>query len=560
MPSQQLSPSQLSQELNWRLSRVDPRYFFKELWHIPVVGVGAKRFDLFAYQEEVLDTLHDSDFMIGLKARQIGMTTVVGGYAFWSAFFYDNQPWLAVSKNQDGAIKILRRILYGYDRLPNWLKQRNPVVSRSQTYVEFSNGSSIEAVPSVASTGRGDSVYGAILDEFAFMDYPAEVFAAIQPLVYGKLIIISTANGMGNMFYDTWVDSQQFDSAWRAMFFGWDAVPSRTQEWYEKTKLKFRGQEWLFFQEYPFTAEEAFAKSGRVAFGSDLLADLDFSEPAYWEWLDQEQMFVPTDVPSPTALRLWEEPVVEVDSSWPDVVLRKPNYVIGVDVALGLEHGDYTAVTVWNANVGEQVASMYGHFPIENLHDFLWDLGKWYYWALIIPERNASGIAPIMNLYNMRYPRLYRPKRLASRNQQRSTDFGWATTTQSKPKMVLDMIHALRNGAVQIHDPIFRQEASVFVADGKGSYAATDGKHDDFIMSTLVGWQGVLDVGRFPPIFHMPDNHPVTFDEFFSQGEKSKLSGSPLDAMLVGGQSVLPQPKTAYFLHPKNLVRRRDRS
>lgn len=520
------------------------------------MGVGAKQFDLFDYQQEVLDTLIEDDFMIGLKARQIGMTTVVGGYAFWDAFFFENHPWLAVSKNQDGAQKILRRILYGYDRLPAWLKLRNPVVARSASYVEFANGSSVEAVPSVASTGRGDSVYGAILDEFAFMDYPAEVFAAIQPLVYGKLIIISTANGMGNMFYDTWVDSQEPDSAWRAMFFPWSAVPSRSKEWYDKTKLKFRGQEWLFFQEYPSSAEEAFAKSGRVAFGSDLLAELDFCDPTFFEWDDAGQRFVPTSNPSPVALRVWQEPTIEVDPVWNDVVLRKPNYVIGVDVALGLEHGDYTAVTVWDANNRRMVASMYGHFPIEDLHNFLWDLGEWYYWALMIPERNASGIAPLVNLWNLRYPRLYRPKKMASRNTTRGTDFGWVTSVQSKPKMVLDMIQALRENAVDIHDPIFRQEASVFVADGKGSYAATEGKHDDFIMATLVGWQGVLDVGRFPPIYTVPDNHPVTFDEFFSQGEKPRFTGSMLDAMNVGGHSVTIAPKVGFLMHPANLIKR----
>jgi hypothetical protein len=285
MSEQKSTVSQIQQELQFRLASKDPRFFFQNLYFIPVIGVGAKLFELRPFQDEVLQTLIDEDLMIGLKARQIGMTTVTAGFAFWDAFFNENHPWLLISKNEDGAKKMLARILYAYDRLPKWLRERrgHRLVSRTQTLITFENGSSIEALPSVASTGRGDSVYGAVMDEFAFMDYASEVFAAVEPLVYGKMILISTANGMGNRFHEVWVDSSETDSPWRGMFFPWHVVPERDDAWYDRRWLKYRGQEWKFFQEYPSSPEEAFAKSGRVAFTYDLLKDLQWREPSFFE-------------------------------------------------------------------------------------------------------------------------------------------------------------------------------------------------------------------------------------------------------------------------------------
>ena len=191
----------------------------------------------------------------------------------------------------------------------------------------------------MSSTGRGDSVYGVILDEFAFMEYGNEVFAALEPLVYGKMIVISTANGMGDRFHEIWLESEKDDSPWAGIFYAWDVVPARDEDWYNRKKLSFRGQEWYFYQEYPANPEEAFAKSGRTVFGVDVLSYLPWEEPkAYFEW-DADGGFYETSEPSPFALRVWEEPFV-LRHEEHEYVIQQPNYVIGVDVAEGLDHGD----------------------------------------------------------------------------------------------------------------------------------------------------------------------------------------------------------------------------
>lgn len=549
-----VTPTELKHELDVRRSRADVRWFLRNFYYIPVIGTGPALFDLRDYQEEIINVIENEELIVSLKARQIGMTTVTVGYAVWDALFHDNHPWLLVSKNEGGAKKMLERALYGYDRLPAWMRSKLPQIkSRTQTAVEFDNGSKLEAVPSVSSTGRGDSVFGVVLDEFAFMEYSNEVFAALEPLVYGKMIIISTANGMGDRFHEIWLESEKDDSPWFGIFYAWDVVPSRTQDWYDRKKLSFRGQEWYFYQEYPENAEEAFAKSGRTVFGVDILAYLPFQEPkAYYEW-DGDGGFDPTNQPSAYALRVWEEPYVHRHEEH-DYVVQQPNYVIGVDVAEGLEHGDYTTITVWDANYDEMVASLVAHIPLEDLDELLYDLGKWYFWALLAVERNNQGIAVLVGLQRMRYPRMYRSASLARRQQKRSLDIGWVTSKQSKPKMITDFIASLRQQEVLMYDHRFFDEAQTFVMDGKGGYSATPGKHDDFILATLIGWQGVMEVGKYPLVWKDYTNKPLTFGEFFALGKSKQHQGHFLDAPLGREQ---PAPAKQGFMVTSANIRKR---
>lgn len=553
--SQIATPTELKRELEFRRSQEQVKWFLEKFYHIPVIGTGPALFELRDYQSEIIDVIETADLIVSLKARQIGMTTVTVGYAVWDAMFHDNHPWLLVSKNEGGAKKMLERAAYGYDRLPAWLKQRLPqITSRTQTVLEFDNGSRIEAVPSVSSTGRGDSVFGVILDEFAFMEYSSEVFAALEPLVYGKMIIISTANGMGDRFHEIWLESQKSDSPWHGIFYAWDVVPSRDQDWYDRKLLSFRGQEWYFYQEYPADPEEAFAKSGRTVFGPGVLEYLDWQEPVkFFEW-DGDGGFHETSNPSAYALKVWAEPFVERDPEF-GYVTQQPNYVIGVDVAEGLEHGDFTVVKVFDANTDTEVAVLHALFPLEDLDDFLYDLGQWYFWALIAVERNNQGIAVLVGLQKARYPRLYRSMSLARRQNTRSLDIGWVTSKQSKPKMITDFIAALRKQEPMLYDEAFLEESHTFVMDGKGSYAATPGKHDDNIMATLIAWQGVMEVGKYPHVWKDLRAKPLTFAEFFSLSEPKNKKGHPLDRPL-GRDNVNYEPRRGFMLTEANKRKR----
>jgi hypothetical protein len=221
---------------------------------------------------------------------------------------------------------------------------------------------------------------------------------------------------------------------------------------------------------------------------------------------------------------------VETDEE--DRVIRLPNYVIACDPAEGLDHGDFTAITVWNANTNECVASMRSHVPIDELGDLLARLGYWYHNALIGIERNNHGMVPIVHLTKHdRYPRMYRMPKLGRqiRDEVRRLDYGWTTSSRTKPKMVADFIQGLREGHIEVHDERFLIESQTFVADGRGGYGATAQNHDDLMVATLIGWQLVRDVGSYPPIYFHDGPHITTFGEVMALVSQDPEPGFFLD-------------------------------
>ncbi len=531
-------------------SKISKDFWFANYYQIPVVGKGPQLFVPRDYQKHIANRIDGTKLIIGLKARQIGWTTIGVACALHDALFNVEHPWLFVSKNEDAATKMLDKAKYAYNRLPGWMQKDLPrLESYTQTTMTFDNGSRIESVPATASTGRGDSVYGALLDECGFMEYAEEIWGAVEPLVYGPAMLFSTANGMGNFFHEVWLDAQREDSVWEGIFYPWNVVPERTQDWYDHAKRSFRGREWLFYQEYASTPEEAFARSGRVAYARDLIDDcFERVDPEErWQWLPGapgQALMLEPDEEADIEIEIWKKPYIERDEHRRP--LFEPNFVVGCDVAEGLEHGDFTYVNVFDANTGEQMASSKSAIPISYLDGLLAWLGEYYMDALMVVERNMAGLLPIDRLHRDHwYLRLYRMDSVA---QQRSGDrtprYGWYTDRGSKPKMVNDFIFALAENRVLLHDPDFLLEAQTFVADGKGGYAATSNNHDDVIMGTLLGWQGVLDVGEYPITWIDDETLPATHDDFdkLAYPEPSNTAGDVLNTPL-GQPSIEPIKK-----------------
>lgn len=543
------------QTLEWKRCAESAEYFFENYYYIPVVGIGPRLFKLRDYQRETLGSIHERDHIVSLKARQIGMTTILVGYALWYSIFHNDSPWLFISRNEGAAQKMLQRAKYAFIRLPKWMKDKiGKPVSETQGMLEFQNGSYLESIPATGGTGRGDSVYGVIMDEVGFMDYGEEIWAAVEPLVYGKYFLISTANGMGNFFHEIWLDSERDDSVWRGLFFPWFVVPSRDEAWYETRRLAHRGRDWYFYQEYPSTASEAFAKSGRLAFPLDLMDYCEWNAPVqYYEWDGERLTLVDDPENYDVVLEVWEEPYTLVDDD--GLLVQQPNFAVACDVAEGLEHGDYTVVKVLDLNTGEEVASSRSHIPVELVGAFLEHIGYWYYTAIIGVERNNHGLVPIVWLQEHLYPRLYRVKEMGRRERKRIRDYGWHTSIKTKPKMVKDFLRALRDREVIMHDKEFMYEAQTFVSNGRGSYDATAGKHDDTIMAMLIGWQLYEDSERFPIVWRDTTERPLTFDQVFEFGERQLPRGildTPIgDVAPTGGIT------RSFFVKPENLNRQK---
>ena len=87
--------------------------------------------------------------------------------------------------------------------------------------------------------------------------------------------------------------------------------------------------------------------------------------------------------------------------------------MVSCDSSEGLEHGDFSTIVVADADTGERVATMRNRLSIHYLGPVLEVLGYWYHTALIIVERNASGLVPLEYLRQVGYPRMYRQMDIA---------------------------------------------------------------------------------------------------------------------------------------------------
>lgn len=540
-------------ELAFRKALADKVWFLENFWQVVDPDKMAfTTFKLRDYQRQDMEWIVRSmktkreRHIVG-KARQIGLTTEISAGAVHDMIANKNHPWVVASQTESDAKETLgERVKEPYIMLPEWFKEMLAKRYKVSAFLEndttesmrFANGSRILSVPSTSRAGRSKVVWGVILDEASHMENAAEVFTAMDPMCYGPLYLISTGNGMGNFFHETWVDSDRHDSEWAQHFHAWDVVPGRDRKWYESEKRKYRGQLWRFYQEYPASPEEMFAKTGLAVLPMDLLRDeQEWMDPRYkidldlywqefrdWE-TPVEAEIMEEDTEAPNELWVWEWPTVERD---PDkgFALRPPNYVIFCDTAEGLVHNDRTSITVINANTLEEAASYRGWWPIEDLGELLNYLGRWYYNALLLPERNNQGILPIEQLRkNHGYPRLHRMGQLASIPKGEKTPrYGWVTSKATKPKMVHEFIKGLRDGHIALHDVRFLEEAATFIRHDNGAFAASGENYDDHVISHLGAWQGALMVDQYPIVWEDTEGiRPVTWGEIIEWDDEEEV-------------------------------------
>ena len=174
-------------------------------------------------------------------------------------------------------------------------------------------------------------------------------------------------------------------------------------------------------------------------------------------------------------LTVWEKPE------------RWNGYVLGVDTAEGLGHGDYSCIQVLDVKKGEQVAVWHGRIPPDELAVEVYRIGIWYGNALCCVESNNHGLTTIVQLRQLGYPKLFRQRSLNSETNRISQEYGWRTTRTSKPLMIDDLAQALKNEELVLHCDSTLAELRTFVRNDKGGMSGSP--YDDRVMSLALANQ-----------------------------------------------------------------------
>lgn len=134
----------------------DPIYFMRNFMVVQHPKKGRVPFDLYDYQEEMVEVLKDNRYSILLTGRQLGKTITAAAYLLWYAMFVPDATILIVANKGDQALEIMDRIRFAYKELPEHIKAG--VEEFNKGSLVFDNGSRIISRATSADSGRGLSV------------------------------------------------------------------------------------------------------------------------------------------------------------------------------------------------------------------------------------------------------------------------------------------------------------------------------------------------------------------------------------------------------------------
>lgn len=221
----------------------DPIYFIKNYIQIVSLDKGLVPFDLWDFQEEVIQTVHNNRFVICKFPRQTGKSTTMIAYILHYVLFNDNMNVAVLANKLATARELLSRLQLAYEHLPKWLQQG--VVSWNKGSIELENGSRIIASATSSSAVRGGSFNMIFLDEFAYVPHEVadEFFSSVYPTISSgsdtKILMVSTPRGM-NLFYKYWRGANKKEgepgkNTYVPIEVHWSQVPGRDEKWKQET-------------------------------------------------------------------------------------------------------------------------------------------------------------------------------------------------------------------------------------------------------------------------------------------------------------------------------------
>src|SRR6056300_77380 len=215
----------------------DPAYFARTYVKIISLDKGLVPFNLYPYQEKMFHHFNSNRFSIVLACRQSGKSISSVVYLLWYAIFHPEKTIAVLANKGATAREMLQRVTLALENLPFFLQPGCKALNKGS--IEFSNNSRIIAAATSGSSIRGMSVNLLFLDEFAFVERANEFYTSTYPVVSAgkdtKVIITSTANGIGNTYHKIWEGAVQGINEYKPFTVNWWDVPGRDEKWKEQT-------------------------------------------------------------------------------------------------------------------------------------------------------------------------------------------------------------------------------------------------------------------------------------------------------------------------------------
>ena len=428
----------------------DPVYFAETYGKVINLDKGLTSFKMYPYQKEMFKHFQDNRFSIVLACRQSGKSISSCMYILWYALFHPDQTIAVLANKGATAREMLSRITLALENIPFFLQPGTKALNKGS--IEFSNNSRIIAAATSGSSIRGLSVNLLFLDEFAFVDDAATFYTSTYPVISSgktsRVIITSTANGIGNTFHKIYEGAVQSTNEFKPFRVDWWDVPGRDEEWKKQTISNT--SELQFQQEFGNT----FFGTGNTLISADALMNMKAVNPI----VDLDNV------------KVYEEPK------------PKHDYIMTVDVAKGRGQ-DYSTFNIIDISTTpfKQVACYRSNMISPILFpDIIHKWAKKYNEAYVIIESNDAGSVVANGLYyDIEYENMHVESMI------KAGAIGMTMNRKVKRIGCSNLKDLIEEKRLHIVDLDTISECSTFEAR-RDSFEASDGNHDDLVMNLVM--------------------------------------------------------------------------
>ena len=431
---------------------VDPVYFVEHYCKVISLDEGIVNFKLYPYQRKMFQQFQENRFNVVLACRQSGKSISACAYLLWYALFNPEKTVAILANKGQTAGEMLSRITLMLENIPFFIQPGSKAVNKRS--LEFSNNSRIIASATSGNSIRGMSVNLLYLDEFAFVERASEFYTSTYPVVSAgkdtKVIVTSTANGIGNQFHKIWEGAVQGINEFSSFRVDWWDVPGRDDEWKQQTIANT--SQLQFDQEFGNT----FFGTGDTLVNADTLLGLRAKPPVR--------------TMEGGLLKIYEEPIKDHD------------YVMTVDVSKGRgqDYSTFTLIDI-SSRPFKQVA-VYRNNTISPLlfPNIIYKFAKPYNEAYVVVESNDQGSVVCNGLYHdLEYENIH------VESSVKANAIGIEINRKTKRLGCSAIKDILEEKRLTINDEQTILEISTFEAKGQ-SYEASEGNHDDLMMNLVL--------------------------------------------------------------------------
>ena len=466
-------------------------------------------------QKKILDSLKNRDII--LKARQEGISTLILAIFTIDFITRENIRNVVISHEEKATQKLFDKVKFFLDSMkktfPGELPFKLKYNSRHELVNEEKNSVFYIGTAGSRAFGHGDTINNLHVSELSRWPDQEKLMVGLMQAVprEGRIIVETTANGVGDYFYNLWKKSNAQGSSFNTHFLAWFELPEYSlkiregfqaseeeqelQKTYGLTSEQLNWRRWKiselggsldsFNEQFPSNAEEAFIVSGNPIWSPTLLkwylhrceepkeiGDLMGSYQIFFE--ENEKGY----------LKVWKKPKAQ------------HTYTIGADVAEGIEVAsgetdkdkkrDYSCAVVMDRITAEIVAVWHGHITGDQFGRELDKLGRYYNNAILGVEKNYQGLAPLVMLRDLNYPNIYYREKIGLMSDKSTSEMGWRTDRYTRPMMIEEMTKWLREKRITIYDAEMVGEMMAFVRYPDGQGRAASNSFDDRVISLMI--------------------------------------------------------------------------